>query len=211
MPLRNDLLNPVSADKPAGENLRNSPVFDKIKEARRQDDDLAQGEWVRERKLADWPLTIKLISETLATKSKDLQLIAWLAEAMLRKEGIAGFRESLDLAKAMLEKFWDGLYPELEDGDAEYRATPLQWIGDRLEIPIKQQPITKKGLNWYQYKESRALGDEKSATTPERRRSAKRRSRPAKLSPRYSIRTSTRAPRNFTWICWPRTTRRWIP
>src|SRR5271165_4095043 len=170
MPLRNDLLNPVSADKPAGEDLRHAPIFDKIKEARRQDDDLAQGEWVRERKLADWPLTIKLISETLATKSKDLQLIAWLAEAMLRKEGIAGFREVLELAKAMIEKFWDGLYPELEDGDAEYRATPLQWIGDRLEIPVKQQPITKKGLNWYQYKESRALGDEKSVTTPEKKK-----------------------------------------
>ena len=162
MPLRNDLLNPVSSDKPSGENLRFAPVFDKIKEARRQDDDLAQGEWVRERKVADWPLTIKLISETLVTKSKDLQLVAWLAEAMLRREGITGFREVLDLGRSMVETFWDSLYPELEDGDAELRAMPLQWIGDRLEFPIKQVALTKKGLNWYQYKESRAIGDEKS-------------------------------------------------
>ncbi len=162
MPLRNDLLNPVSPDKPSGENLRFAPVFDKIKEARRQDDDLAQGEWVRERKVADWPLTIKLISETLVTKSKDLQLVAWLAEAMLRREGITGFREVLDLGRSMVETFWDSLYPELEDGDAELRAMPLQWIGDRLEFPIKQVALTKKGLNWYQYKESRAIGDEKS-------------------------------------------------
>jgi type VI secretion system protein ImpA len=165
MPLRNDLLNPVSAAKPAGENLRYAPVYDKIKEARRQDDDLSQGEWVRERKVADWPLAIKLISESLATKSKDLQLVAWLAEAMLRREGVAGFREVLELAKAMLDKFWDDLYPELEDGDAEMRAMPLQWVGDRLEIPVKQLGLTKKGLNWYQYKESQKLGDEKSANT----------------------------------------------
>ena len=170
MPLRNDLLNPVSAAKPAGENLRYAPVYDKIKEARRQDDDLAQGEWVRERKVADWPLAIKLISESLATKSKDLQLVAWLAEAMLRREGVAGFREVLELAKAMLDKFWDDLYPELEEGDAELRAMPLQWVGDRLEIPVKQLGITKKGLNWYQYKESRQLGDEKSANTPEKKK-----------------------------------------
>jgi type VI secretion system protein ImpA len=170
MPLRNDLLNPISADKPSGDNLRYAPVYDKIKEARRQDDDLAQGEWVRERKVADWPLAIKLISESLATKSKDLQLVAWLAEAMLRKEGISGFREVLDLSKAMLEKFWESLYPELEDGDAEMRAVPLQWIGDRMEIPIKQGPLTKKGLNWYQYKESRALGDEKSANNDQKKK-----------------------------------------
>ena len=170
MPLRNDLLNPVSSAKPAGENLRYAPVYDKIKEARRQDDDLAQGEWVRERKVADWPLVIKLISESLATKSKDLQLVAWLAEAMLRREGVAGFREVLELAKAMLDKFWDDLYPELEEGDAELRAMPLQWVGDRLEIPVKQLGITKKGLNWYQYKESQKLGDEKSANTAEKKK-----------------------------------------
>src|SRR6202035_3215300 len=116
MPLRNDLLNPVSPENPAGPNLRYDPIYDKIKEARRQDDDAPQGEWARERKVADWALTIKLVSETLATKTKDLQWVAWLAEAMLRKEGIGGLREALDLAKGMLEKFWDGLYPELEDG-----------------------------------------------------------------------------------------------
>ena len=162
MPLRNDLLNPISAENPAGENLRYAPVFDKIKEARRQDDDAPQGEWTYERKVADWPLTIKLISETLATKSKDLQLVAWLAEAMLIREGVSGLREVLDLARGLLENFWEGLYPELEDGDAEFRATPLQWIGDRLEIPLKQSRLTKKGLNWFQYKESRAVGHGRS-------------------------------------------------
>jgi type VI secretion system protein ImpA len=169
MPLRNDLLNPIPGPKPGGENLRYAPVIDKIKEARRQDDEFAQGEWVRERKVADWALTIKLIQETLATKSKDLQLVAWLAEAMLKKEGIAGFRETLDLAKAMIDKFWDDLYPELEDGDAELRAMPLQWIG-RIAIPIKQAGLTKKGLNYFQYKESRSIGDEKSANTPEKKK-----------------------------------------
>lgn len=165
MPLRNDLLNPIPGANPAGENLKYAPIYDKIKEARRRDDDAPQGEWARERKVADWPLTIKLISETLATKSKDLQLVAWLSEAMLRKEGLTGFREAIDLTKNMLEAFWESLYPELEDGDAELRAGPLQWVGDRLEVPIKQLGLTRKGLTWFQYKESRALGDEKAANT----------------------------------------------
>ncbi|HTS61415.1 MAG TPA: type VI secretion system protein TssA [Candidatus Acidoferrales bacterium] len=169
MPLRNDLLNPISADKPAGDNLRYAPIYDKIKDARREDDDAPQGEWKHERKVADWPLTIKLVSEALATKTKDLQLAAWLAEAMLIREGVAGLREVLDLIRGYLESYWEGLYPELEDGDAEYRAAPLEWIGDRLEMPVKRVPLTRKGLNWLQYKESRAIGSEESADTDEKR------------------------------------------
>jgi len=164
MPLRNDLLNPISEDHPSGENLRYAPVYDKIKEARREDDDAPQGLWQRERKIADWPLTIKLIGETLAAKSKDLQLAAWLTEAMLRREGVAGLREALELCRCLLESFWDTLHPELEDGDAELRVGPLQWVGDRLDIALKQTGLTKSGLTWFQYKESRAVGTEEAAS-----------------------------------------------
>lgn len=170
MPLPSDLLNPISADKPAGENLQYAPIFDKIKEARRQDDDTPQGEWAHGRKVADWPLTIKLINETLATKTKDLQLTAWLAEAMLRREGITGLREVLDLNRALIENFWDSLYPELEDGDAEFRAGKLQWIGDTLERAVKLVGLTRTGLNWEQYKESRAVGSEETADTDEKQK-----------------------------------------
>ena len=171
MPLRTDLLNPISAEKPAGDNLRYAPVYDRIKEARREEDDAPQGDWKRERKVADWPLVIKLIGESLAAKTKDLQLAAWLAEAMLNREGVAGLREVLDLIRGYLEVFWDGLYPELDDGDAEYRAAPLQWIGDRLEIPLKRAALTQGGLHWFQYKESRTIGTEEAADTDDKRQS----------------------------------------
>jgi len=54
MPLRDDLLNPIPGENPSGESLRYAPVFDKIKEARRADDDAPQGEWQFERKTADY-------------------------------------------------------------------------------------------------------------------------------------------------------------
>src|SRR5260370_14409745 len=170
MPLPSDLLNPISAGKPAGENLQYAPVFDKIKEARREDDDVPQGDWARVRKVADWPLTIKLINEALATKTKDLQLTAWLVEAMHRRDGIAGLREVLELKRSVLENLWDGLDRELEDGDAEFRAGKLQWIGDKLEPAVKQVALTRTGLNWYQYRESRAVGTEEAADTEDRQR-----------------------------------------
>ena len=178
MPLRNDLLNPISPDRPAGENLWYSPTYDKIKEARREDDDAPQGDMTFTRKVADWPLTVKLISEALATRTKDLQLAAWLAEAMLRREGIAGLRETLDLIRGLIENFWDGLYPELEDGDAEFRASPLRWLGeqakqdklDKIALGIRVAPLTKGGFNWLQFRESRKVGSEAAADTYEKQR-----------------------------------------
>src|SRR3954447_4493590 len=115
MPLRDELLTPIPGDNPAGENLRYAPAYDKIKEARRQDDDAPQGEWRRERKLADWPLPIKLITEALPDRAKDLQLAAWLTEAVWRRDGIPGLKDGLELIRSLVENFWDTLYPELED------------------------------------------------------------------------------------------------
>lgn len=160
MPLLDDLLTPIPGPNPAGENLKYAPVYDKIKEARRQDDDAPQGEWRRERKLADWPGTIKLITETLSKKTKDLQLAAWLTEAMLRRDGIAGLKAGLEAVRGLLETFWENVYPEIEDGDPEMRATPLQWIGDKLEPALKDAPLTRNGLGFHRYKESRAVGYE---------------------------------------------------
>ncbi|HEX6534367.1 MAG TPA: type VI secretion system protein TssA [Gemmatimonadaceae bacterium] len=163
MPLRDDLLNPIAGDNPAGADLRYDPLYDKIKEARREDDDAPQGDWQRSRKLADWPQVIKLASDALASKTKDLQLAAWLAEAMLRKEGYGGFRATLDLMRGMLDAFWDHLYPAIEDGDVELRAAPLDWIGSRLDLPLRSVPLNRAGHDFLRYKEGRAFGYEDEA------------------------------------------------
>jgi type VI secretion system protein ImpA len=165
MPLRDDLLNPIPGENPSGESLRYAPVFDKIKEARRADDDAPQGEWQFERKTADYALVIKLAGEVLATKSKDLQIAAWLTEAILRKEGFQGLKGGLELIRGLIENFWDTLYPELDDGDAEMRAAPLEWLGTRMESALRSVPITRKGANFFQFKESRVVGYEAAADT----------------------------------------------
>jgi type VI secretion system protein ImpA len=173
MPLRDDLLNPIEGDNPSGANLRYAAVYDKIKEARRQDDDAPQGEWQRERKSADFKQVIKLAGDTLATKSKDLQLAAWLTEATLIQESFSGLRQGLDLLRGLIVNFWDTLYPEAEDGDLELRAAPLEWVGTRLEDLVRKTPITRGGLSFYKYKESRAVGTEEAAAQSEQKREAR--------------------------------------
>lgn len=173
MPLRDDLLAPIPGTKPSGENLRYAPVFDKIKEARREDDDAPQGEWQRERKVADFNQVIKLAGEALATKSKDLQLAAWLTEAALKKEGFSGLREGLELLRGLVADFWETLYPEIEDGDLELRAAPLEWVGAYLADGVRKTPITRAGFNFYKFKESRAVGYEEQANESDSKRAAR--------------------------------------
>jgi type VI secretion system protein ImpA len=183
MPLRDDLLNPIPGENPSGANLRYAPVYDKIKEARREDDDAPQGEWAHERKVADWKQVVKLASEALATKSKDIQIAAWLTEAMLRTEGFAGLLAGLKLCHGLIENFWDTLYPEIEDGEADMRAAPLDWIGSpsgagqtrtvTFNQEVRMVPLTRKGYDWFQFKQSRTTGYEADAAENETKQQAR--------------------------------------
>ncbi|MBI3406320.1 MAG: type VI secretion system ImpA family N-terminal domain-containing protein, partial [Acidobacteria bacterium] len=143
MPLPDNLLNPIPGANPGGENLRYAPVYDKIKEARREEEDLPQGDWEHEVKVSDPVLVTKLATDALTSKSKDIQIAAWLTEACLRREGFPGLKQGLDLLKGMIDAFWENLHPEIEDGDLELRAAPLDWVGNYFPTLIYKQPLTQ--------------------------------------------------------------------
>jgi type VI secretion system protein ImpA len=161
MPLPEGLLNPIPGDNPSGKNLRYDPVYDKIREARREEEALPQGDWSRDIKKADYPLVIKLAIDVLSNKSKDLQIAAWLTEALIFREHVTGMREGLGLLQGFVEKFWDTMYPEIEDDDLEIRAAPLAWVGSRLDLAVRRLPLTKSKLDLFKYQESRRVGYEK--------------------------------------------------
>ena len=197
MPLREDLLNPIPGENPSGQNLRYAPVYDKIKEARREDDELAQGAWQHERKVADYGQVSKLAQEAIATQSKDLQLAAWLCEALIRQDGIRGLRDGLALTQGLLEKFWDTLYPELEDGDTELRAAPLDWIGTKLVLPIKSVPLCRDGFHFIVYKDSRTVGYEDQATSKDQKAAREKALKEGKLAPEIFDKSFVETPKAF--------------
>jgi len=160
------LLQPISAEEPSGADLRYQPVTDQIKEARRQEEDLNQGVWKHDIKTADYGLVIRLGTDALGKRSKDLQIAAWLTEALLRREGAAGLKQGLELLRRLLETFWDSVYPQIDDdGDLELRATPLQFIGSQLDAAVRSIPLTQAGHNWYQYRESKTIPTEDDANS----------------------------------------------
>jgi len=182
MPLREDILTPIPGDNPSGASLRHAPIYDQIKEARRQEVGGPQGDWEHEIKNSDYKAVIQLTQDTIATKSKDLQLAVWLAEALIYQEHMPGLNAGLTLLRDLTESFWDSLYPELEDGDAEFRATPLEWFGNYFDpskgsspaFAVRRIPITRSGLDWFQYKASRSVPSDGEAQGSETKAEARR-------------------------------------
>ncbi len=197
MPLREDILNPIAGENPGGKSLRYDPLYDKIKEARREDDELAQGAWQHERKVADWVQVSKLCQDAIATQSKDLQLAAWLSEALLKRESIRGFCEGVKLCHGLVDKFWDNLYPELDEGDAEQRAAPLDWLGSRLIVTVKSVPLCSDGYNFLQYKDSRVVGFEDQAQSKEQKAAREKALKEGKLAPEIFDKSFVETPKAF--------------
>jgi type VI secretion system protein ImpA len=160
MSLRETLLQPIPGAARTGEYLRYDPVYDKIKDARREDLDLPQGALQQTLKKADWQMVVRLSTETLAKQSKDLQLAAWLAEGLLRRDGFGGLRDGLDLIAGLIEEYWDDLHPELEDGDPELRAVPLQWLGQSLGDAVRASPLNRAGHSWVDFAQTAGVPTE---------------------------------------------------
>ena len=140
------LLEPIAGDRPAGESLQYSGIYDEIREARRSEDALEQGEWKRETKVADWAEVMNLSLRALSNQTKDLQIAAWMTEALLMLHGIAGLRDGLRVVQGFHERFWEGLFPEEDQGDLEARANSISWLERQCAVAVKQVPITGRSL-----------------------------------------------------------------
>ena len=157
------LLTPIDGDNPAGESLRYEGTFDQIKEARREDEVLAQGDWSRDLKVADWPQVIKLATNALLTKTKDLQIAAWLTEGIVkhdRHDRWVALRDGLRLLRGLHENFWDNAYPEIDPEDDEgplaSRANVLAAFDARAAVIVKELPLTAgQKYSYLQYLESK--------------------------------------------------------
>jgi type VI secretion system protein ImpA len=137
------LLSPISANEPTGESLRYEGTYDQIAALRREDDrDLAQGVWKADLKKADWPKVAQTCLLTIETRSKDLQIAGWLLEAWTHLHGFAGLREGMHLIAELCDVYWDGLHPDIQDGDLEFRIAPLLWIDEKVSIQVKLLPVT---------------------------------------------------------------------
>lgn len=148
------LLNPISDDSPCGESLRWDPAWDELSQLRKTRKDPLDPSADTE---ADWRQVISLASELLASRTKDLLIAGWLTEALVRERGFAGFRDGLRLIHQLVERYWDGLFPLIEDGDLSLRGAPFTWLtaqdgGARMPAALREVGLARSAngvvYNW---------------------------------------------------------------
>ncbi len=135
------LIGPISVDAPCGEDLEDSQLLSAFDAYR------IFGQLTPLPPDTEWRAMRDQASEALK-KSHDLRLLAHLAAAVLRLDGLPGFCELLPVADIWLKERWDLVFPRVDD-DAILRKNALNCFADRIAIvdALRRTPfVTQKQL-----------------------------------------------------------------
>jgi len=93
--------------------------------------------------LPSWPLAVKLGTEILATKSKDLTVACYLCVALTQAEQLVGLRDGLRIVLGLVEGWWDTAHPELPKRIRK-RVNSLDALADRcLGVVTRLDPAAQ--------------------------------------------------------------------
>ena len=174
------LLEPIAGDNPAGVDLRadGSPtsVYYQIKDARNTardaerknifDDEPADGSGPGAP--PDWKPVLQLAPQIIAEQSKDLGVVSWFIEGLVRRDGFAGLRDGFRLARELVERFWDGLYPLPDDEGILTRVAPLAALNGVEAHGVLLTPMTTIPITGGSGEEPLSLVDYKRAVDLDR-------------------------------------------
>jgi type VI secretion system protein ImpA len=126
----------------------------------------------------DWRPVLQLGQKVLDEQSKDLEIAAYVIEALVRLHGFAGLRDGLRLARELIEDFWDDLYPVPDEDGLETRLAPLTGLNGAdaegtLLAPLARVALTQGGprgpIAYHHYQQALSLARIEDANTREAR------------------------------------------
>lgn len=125
------LLEPIPGETPCGPDLRadaspGSPYY-RVKDARTAARAAERADISGEAAAPpeEWRAVIDEAPTLIGTISKDLEISAWYAEALLRSAGFAGLRDGFNLIAGLVERFWDGIHPLPDEDGTETTIGPI--------------------------------------------------------------------------------------
>lgn len=125
---------PIPGDNPAGIDIRYEPEFEEIQaEIDKLSSPTASGQ-------VDWQKVVNLGGTILAEKSKDLKVAGYLAVGLIHTAKIEGLAQGLVMLRAMLEQYWDTLYPKKKR--MRGRLGALTWWLEKAEAEIEKLTST---------------------------------------------------------------------
>ncbi len=148
------LLVPIPGDAPQGTDLRGdfsarSPYFrlrDARSEARDAEKAADRGDQDPPDPTPMWRSVRDLGTSCLTEGAKDIEVAAWLTEALLRLDGLPGLTAGALLIKGLAEKYWDELYPLPDEYGMETRVAPVTGLNGRDGTGSLIQPLFKLAL-----------------------------------------------------------------
>lgn len=137
-----EFLQPISEKSECGEYLLYDPVYDQLREYVREDDpQLSQGVWQIDLKKANWRRAREMACDLLKNRTKDVQMLAWLTEALTALDGMQGLINGLNITAEVTKKFWTNIHP-LDTGNNR-RLRPFFYLSDKIAAKLAQFPITE--------------------------------------------------------------------
>jgi type VI secretion system protein ImpA len=147
------LLAPVPGDAPAGADLRadSSPqsIYFRLRDARaeaRAAERAMEADDAASAAPPQWRTIRDLAMEAIAGYSKDLEIAAWLTEALLRCDGLIGFTAGARLMIGLVEGFWDDLFPLPDEDGMATRVGPVAGLNGQSGEGTLSQPLRKLPL-----------------------------------------------------------------
>jgi type VI secretion system ImpA family protein len=138
------LLAPIREDAPAGDWLYYDRIYDQLREARRDEDPtLPRGIWKRDLKRANWSEVIGLATDALSSRTKDLQIAAWLLEAWAKVHGFGGTLRGFQLIHGLCTAYWQDLHPRPDGDDWSARTLVIEWLNENLVLTLQSIPLTR--------------------------------------------------------------------
>jgi len=143
------LLEPLPGKAPCGIDLRQdtspqSPYYQlkDLRSAARAAERRAETDGDSQALLPEWDSILTLCADVLATKSKDLEVLAWLIEALVRAHGFAGLRDGFNLASGFIDQYWDNFHSLQDEEGLDTRLAPLAGLNGTLTQPLRKVPLT---------------------------------------------------------------------
>jgi type VI secretion system protein ImpA len=144
------LLAPISEEAPAGTDLRQDysgdSLYHRLRDARaeaRTAERAIDAGNTDAAALPHWRAVRDLALEVLSRRSKDIEIAAWLTEALLRYDGLVGIAAGLRVLAGLAENFWDDFFPQPDEEGLAGRLAPIAGLNGVGGEGALMQPLRR--------------------------------------------------------------------
>lgn len=133
---------PIRPEQPAGDDVRYDPQYEELQaEVDKFSSPSASG-------AVDWDKVVKLSSDILSQKSKDLLVASYLAVALIQTKKFEGVETGSRIYRDLIEGHWDVLFPT--KARMRGRVAAIEWWAEKAESVLEQLskgPFAEERIN----------------------------------------------------------------